>query len=596
MTVKIKSLEISAFRGIKKTFFDLNSKSLLIFGENGTGKSSIVNALEFLFTNKINSLENAQELSLSKHAHHVNSKKENLKIKITFNDDTEIVKTMNNIDSVNHAEINSYMDEMKNGSFLLTRNKILEFVTTKPMGRYNAFGNIIGLDKLDDIEKTFKKANDKFKKNLNEKIEEKQNKINNSSETLGKFFNMEYDNSQKKLFEILNEILEKKDSPLIQTSEDINEILEKIVIYESEISKTNYNDIITVIDSFKIDSKFKNNLNDIKTFEEKIKKYNNVDDDLIQLLQKSLDFINGKQITKCPVCENEIEINELSISLNNKLKEHETYIKIKKDLENTENDSIAKINDIKQALDIIIQKIENLPEFDNFFKGFNKISQKFDKYLGKNNINFEVFDLLNQIEEKIESLKDFTQSKFKGIEEEKNKKILEELNYIKQGLAEYYEIEKISQKILKLNVNFELSNHVYENFKKTKKEAIEKILNDTLQEINNFYSYIHDGDKISDVNFFQKETSNGILIKINMDDKEEDPRAFSSEGHLDTLGLCIFLAFIKVFHKNCSLIVLDDIVSTVDIPHREKIARLLFENFQDKQFIITTPDKYGMIK
>lgn len=69
-----------------------------------------------------------------------------------------------------------------------------------------------------------------------------------------------------------------------------------------------------------------------------------------------------------------------------------------------------------------------------------------------------------------------------------------------------------------------------------------------------------------------------------------DSRSFASEGHLDTLGLCIFLAFNKQFN-NLGLMVLDDVLTTVDVTHKEKIANLLLEDFEDFQFIITAHDK-----
>jgi len=47
--ITIKSLSINSLRGIKELNLSLDGKGL-IFGENGTGKSSIVDALEFFFT------------------------------------------------------------------------------------------------------------------------------------------------------------------------------------------------------------------------------------------------------------------------------------------------------------------------------------------------------------------------------------------------------------------------------------------------------------------------------------------------------------------------------------------------------------------
>ena len=56
------------------------------------------------------------------------------------------------------------------------------------------------------------------------------------------------------------------------------------------------------------------------------------------------------------------------------------------------------------------------------------------------------------------------------------------------------------------------------------------------------------------------------------------------------MGLCIFLAFAKVYNKY-NFLVLDDIISTVDLDHKERVIRLLFEKFNDYTFIITTHNK-----
>ncbi|MCP8322097.1 MAG: hypothetical protein H3Z52_14355, partial [archaeon] len=81
-------------------------------------------------------------------------------------------------------------------------------------------------------------------------------------------------------------------------------------------------------------------------------------------------------------------------------------------------------------------------------------------------------------------------------------------------------------------------------------------------------------------------------LKIESFGREgEDPRALTSEGHQDSLGLCIFLAFVKKFNKNCPLVILDDVVTTIDAQHRSSICELLSDEFNDHQLIITTHDE-----
>ncbi len=64
-----------------------------------------------------------------------------------------------------------------------------------------------------------------------------------------------------------------------------------------------------------------------------------------------------------------------------------------------------------------------------------------------------------------------------------------------------------------------------------------------------------------------------------------------SEGHQDSMGVCLFLALSE--HLNTSLIdliILDDVVMSVDVGHRRAFCSVLATNFPDKQFIITTHD------
>ena len=58
---KIKSINITGIRGVKdKLPLKLDKKSILIFGENGTGKSSLTDALEWFYKDKIEHLSGAE--------------------------------------------------------------------------------------------------------------------------------------------------------------------------------------------------------------------------------------------------------------------------------------------------------------------------------------------------------------------------------------------------------------------------------------------------------------------------------------------------------------------------------------------------------
>jgi len=46
-------MNISGVRGVPSLQLDFEGKNVLIYGENGTGKSSIIDAIEFFFTGTV---------------------------------------------------------------------------------------------------------------------------------------------------------------------------------------------------------------------------------------------------------------------------------------------------------------------------------------------------------------------------------------------------------------------------------------------------------------------------------------------------------------------------------------------------------------
>ena len=69
------------------------------------------------------------------------------------------------------------------------------------------------------------------------------------------------------------------------------------------------------------------------------------------------------------------------------------------------------------------------------------------------------------------------------------------------------------------------------------------------------------------------------------------PHALHSEGHQDSMGLCLFFALNEYLTKDLiKVIILDDVVMSIDRDHRKSVCGLLKNFFPNKQFIITTHD------
>ncbi len=69
------------------------------------------------------------------------------------------------------------------------------------------------------------------------------------------------------------------------------------------------------------------------------------------------------------------------------------------------------------------------------------------------------------------------------------------------------------------------------------------------------------------------------------------PGAYHSEGHQDGMGLCLYLALMRHLQGDgFTFAVLDDVLMSVDAGHRREVCTLLKREFPNTQFIMTTHD------
>lgn len=71
---------------------------------------------------------------------------------------------------------------------------------------------------------------------------------------------------------------------------------------------------------------------------------------------------------------------------------------------------------------------------------------------------------------------------------------------------------------------------------------------------------------------------------------QRPPHAVLSESHLNSLGIALFLAMAEEFNERLGFIVLDDVVNSFDIAHRSRLAELLADEFEEEQLIVLTHD------
>jgi len=602
MTVKVNSISIQAFRGITDLDLDIGGKSLILAGENGTGKSSIVEAIEFFFSGKVSHLEGIQGITNKKHIPHVNCEINDVKVTFKFlPGDITIERSFDSLANI-PSELVNYFDVAEKNTFILHRAQLLGFIIAQPSERFRAIGDIIGIGDLDDIESEIKRLNDGLKKiilPITMDIEEKTSKI---VEIIGTELKSEED-----VIEYINAVLTKDNFPTITSLDELDKHLEVILI---DIKKNANEDKLSTLNNIiKFTSQFPivEICQKLNLANEELKEISNEEYKkkilLLSILNESKEFIKSTNPDYCPLCEQKIDNIELIKKVEHRINQYKDLsLKVANISEN-----LSRVSCELQAYNIeltsLLSNIQKIDELSNYINKLNEhrlFLKNLISLIENTKSNLGNIDKINSIENEFNQLKEAirlineistkTYDEIQLTEEEKNSvKIRDDLLSLKKI---YNELSDSKNRILNPYNKHRIVNKLYNKFIETKKNTIQDIYDNIIGDIEAFYTILHPNELHKNIKLIVKESGKGSTeLKIQSFGREnEDPRALTSEGHLDSLGLCIFLSFVKKFNDNFPLIVLDDVVTTIDSGHRNKICKLLNEYFSEKQLIITTHD------
>lgn len=121
-----------------------------------------------------------------------------------------------------------------------------------------------------------------------------------------------------------------------------------------------------------------------------------------------------------------------------------------------------------------------------------------------------------------------------------------------------------------------------------RKQYVEDTITSISATVSQLYERIHPGEPVGKPTFGLKKKTAGSLTLTSAfgNHPEVPPAAYYSESHLDTLGLCVYLALAK--SAGNALVVLDDVLTSVDEPHLDRVIDLINEEAPHFGHVIIT--------
>lgn len=111
-----------------------------------------------------------------------------------------------------------------------------------------------------------------------------------------------------------------------------------------------------------------------------------------------------------------------------------------------------------------------------------------------------------------------------------------------------------------------------------RKAFIDDILASIANEVGRLYEAIHPGEGLNNISLqLDPNKLSSLDVQSKFLNKDAPPGAYFSNSHLDSLGLCILFALAKRDAPENTILILDDVLGSIDEPHAERIIRLIYD-------------------
>ncbi|SHF41468.1 RecF/RecN/SMC N terminal domain-containing protein [Flavobacterium fontis] len=615
MATKINEISLKGIRGAKDTLkLPLNGKSALLYGDNGTGKSSISDSLEWFFTDKVDHL-NSLEIDLKEALRNAKiDASETSEVKLSFTKNkvdatksiyykkTKLVSEFNNTSE----DFNKFYTNTKNENLILRFKKLTNFVDNTKTEKLKYLSEIIGFSEVSKKKEVLQKCYNAVKSEITKQNFEgqKSNLQRVLIEKIGASISQEQNFIDK-----LNE----KIKPLnvgfeIKTLEDIDKVLTHLTSPENNKLNLELAFLESIQNSLTL---LKSEIGFINSeYGKYYLEFEKIALDVQSIMQTFFkELLNsGKNVIakyhkedSCPLCLQPKNIEELQSELSKRLEEIEESSKKLNDfnksktlvseiaLERAKRIDVLLLNpDINnkenEVLKIEVQKIKDKIGAFQIASTIKVTSGEKISEPEKINLVESDFDFQAKISERIIKLKEALKN---------NSTILyNEISSSKEAFLNIRLIEK--QKSILENQQNSLKI-IYDEFIKKQKEGLENFITTFSGKINEFYQFMNPNEPFQEIKIVtigEDDELNGLTIEYKYEGNwVSPPQKYFSESHLNCFGLSFFLASVIAFNKESKFVVLDDVISSFDSTHRKKFADLIIEKFNDYQFIVLTHER-----
>lgn len=613
--IKLKKLSGQGFRGILKRVwldFEDQCKSLVLFGNNGDGKSSFTDVLEWFFTDKIEYLQR-EGCGREDYFNDFLPKAQDAVVEIFFSesnfDNEKILQRRGGHRHSNNTEdFKEYVQNSCKESFILRYHTMRAFVDKTKKDKLEEVEEIIGFEIVKETREALLRALNSLKSDtqLSQLRGQQNEREHDIAEILG---TTPFNEADIIHFadELRKQVGHNKSISNVVTLKSVTEELDKKIKITEKGKQVAWLEQICenaskskeILGLLKNLNQVVNSHNDLSTQREK------VEASALEKLYKTGAEALKKGWAKageCPLCKRPIDTDQLLESLKKELEDIQDLLEernqniqrvksLKNKVQPLKNSLSALCEDkVKESL-LASGHFEILERWSILFGQWEEIMNKMESSAESVSFGLPSIDSQNVLKTTLTQIEGAIESeKRRLVETEEEKKFyqnIQKLNSLRDG---YLRLREIKGKIQMYEGQISSLNKIYQGFEEKEREGLSAVLEAISRDVNEYFKFLHPDEDFDQIELVPTE-ERGIEFRLKFYGKPiSPPMKILSESHLNSLGICLFLAAAKHFNKINSFLILDDVVSSFDTNHRRPLARLLRDKFPDIQFLLFTHD------
>lgn len=559
----LKSLKITAFRGSSTTFtlpFEVGRKLTLVYGENGTGKTTICDGLEFLAQGQVGSLKDkGMGGSLERYWPSANK---------TLADILVVLETRDGVSCTGRFVGKQPAFEPIDARpriELLRQQQITALVETPPAERYKTLKRFIDVEEVEKSEGALRKLVEDLgheKENAASAELQSYAALNDNFEAAGKPAGLTPITWAKELVAAPQDSFEAE----LKAVELLRSIILALGAYPGLLAERQ-----TALDAATTAMQVAQT-----AFDSAIELASAGAGETVKLLELGKAYLHTHPDTEvCPLCESSEKIDGLASSIEERLTQLAAVQGAQSNLARCKAIHQRAAGDRAQ---LDKNYSQSRTDYATARVGFDWGAQYAFPALPPPEAIADLPQWLSDAE---------TASKTWADREAALRNGAERLAVVQAALSRY---ESNSERKARAEALIPKAESALEMAVKARQSFTDKIMAEIAQQVGELYDKVHPDEGLNQIALqLDPNKRASIDMQAKFAGKDVPPTAYFSQSHLDTLGLCVFLALALRDKAKEKILILDDVLGSVDEPHVERIIDMLYEVSEKfRHTVITT--------